>query len=506
MKKMAAGLMLGLSLALSLGMLQGCGGGGRESAAAGIEARLTASSGALAGEPVMLDATASVLPSGAVSYLWRVNAPDGSAAVVYDAASAKPYFLPAVAGTYQVLLAITVASPPYAVSSPVATLNVDVQALVPPTAAQARARLLALASAASPMLPPDSTSPVITVGLPGAGSNITESRLLGWNRPEFIYAGAVEQAGGVYPDYLFGTNRAVSYAAAQSSGSFLSIDFVTDAIEFEILQKGLGYNSRMRVVVDGRLASATPTQLPADGALYLTHVRFANKAVRHIRLLGTSPYFGGIRLGPADAVSRPAAGTRLRTLFFGDSITESAAGQDAAASYAPRSAELLGWADAWVSGVGFTGYLAAPSPKLTLRQRFAADVKRFTPAVLVVAAGVNDTTFTDGAVQAEAALLFDQIQADLPDTLVFVMGPLATTNRVRPGINSALKAAVGSRSNFYWVPNVDEAWLTGTGNAGSPAGNGNADIYISADVTHPTPAGIEYLAGKLNSFIRQAVR
>ena len=90
----------------------------------------------------------------------------------------------------------------------------------------------------------------------------------------------------------------------------------------------------------------------------------------------------------------------------------------------------------------------------------------------------------------------------MPNTLVFVTGPWANASRVRAGINAAIKAAMGSRANFYWVPNFDEPWITGTGNIGAPKGDGNADIFVSADGTHPTPLGIEYFATQLNAFFR----
>ena len=175
----------------------------------------------------------------------------------------------------------------------------------------------------------------------------------------------------------------------------------------------------------------------------------------------------------------------MRTMFLGDSITEGTAGQDACASYDARAAEQLGWDDNWLSGVGSTGYLAAPPPKLNFRQRYAGDVLPYALNVLVIAGGINDTAGSDSAIGTEAVLLFDQIWADSPQTLVFVTGPWANASRVRPGINAAIRAAFGSRANFYWVPNYDEPWITSTGNAGSPKGDGNADIDVSADKTHP---------------------
>lgn len=496
------------ALLLAAALLAGCGGGASSTATGTqLEARLTASSGAVVGEPLMLDATASVVPAnGTLTYTWTVKDPGGETVGLADATGTRPYFVPVTAGTYGVDLRITATADSGAsAQSPLAHIDVTVGALSTPTSDEVRARLRGLAASGAAALPPDSSSPTIAVGDPGGASRISGSRLLAWTRPEFIYNGDVVQAGAIYPDYLFGANRAVSYASALRGGTYLTVDFSTDAAEFEVMQKGLGAASSLWVLVDGRLARNTAAVLPADGELYLTRVTFASKATRRIRLVMTSPYFGGLRVGAGDTVTRPAVTTRLRAMFLGDSITEGPAGQNARGSFAALAAERLGWNEAWISGVGATGYLAAPAPKLTLRQRLAADVTAYKPHVLVIAAGVNDAGFSDAEIQAEATALFDEIRAALPETLVFVTGPMATLNRVRGGVNAAIKAAVGNRANFIWVPNVDEPWLTGTGTVASTRGDGNADQYISADITHPTPAGIDYLAGKLADFVKQAV-
>jgi lysophospholipase L1-like esterase len=472
-----------------------------------LEARPVAPTGSVVGEPVILDGTGSVVPTtGTVIYSWSVTAPDGTAVALGDGNTARAYFYPATAGSYQVKLTVSAIAGNLAASSPVASVSMDVATLATPTAAEVRTRIRSLAAAAVPPLAPDGSSPTLTIGTADGASTLNPGRDLAWYRPEFIFTGALGTAGVVYPDTLFGNNRTVSYSSTLRSSNYLAVDFITDAATFEVFQKGTGYNSQLRVLVDGRLASTTAQQLPNDGGTYLTQVRFAGAATRRIRLLMNNPHFGGIRVGPNDSVSRPAAGTRLRAVFLGDSITEGPSGQDYPTSYAPRAAELLGWNDVWVSGVGATGYLAAPSPKLTLRQRLAADVVAYKPPVLVISAGVNDAAFTDAQIQAETALLFDDIQAALPETLVYVAGPMVTTARARPGINAAVKAAMGTRSNFIWVPNVDEAWLTGSGTVAQPKGDGNSDQYRAADGTHPSPAGIEFLAGKMATFIKTSVQ
>ena len=497
------------SALLCLSLLQGCGGGGGSDANAfsGPVARPSAAATATVGDTVALDASSStVLPGGTTRYSWVVLSPTGGSVALVDSSTASPWFVATSAGAYTAILQVAVAGNNYAATSAAVSTLVTVSAAPTPSATEVRARIQSLAASAAPYADPDSSSPSVQAGAKGGDSQLAGSQLVTWDNPVFRYTGDVRQAGSVYPDYLFGSNQAVSYSATQFSGNALAIDFDIDAAAFEVFQKGLGYNSRLRVVVDGRLANSTPVEHPLDGGLYLTRVSFASKAKRHVRLLTNSPYFGGIRLLPSDKLTRSTVITPLRTMFVGDSITEGPAGQAAQTSYAGRAAELLGWTDAWLSGVGATGYLAAPSPKLTFRQRYAQDVLPYAPQVLVIAGGINDAGASDSAIQAEASALFDLIQADLPQTLVFVTGPWATIGRVRSGVNASLKAAVGTRTNFIWVPNVDDSWLTGTGNAGSPKGDGNADAYVSADTTHPTPAGIEYLAEKFRESVKNASR
>lgn len=349
--------------------------------------------------------------------------------------------------------------------------------------------------------------PVVTPGIKGAASQITGSQLVAWNSGKFLYTGNMVVASTTnYPDYLFGQNRAVSYAATFQSSTALNIEFVTDAASLEVFSKGTAWSGQFLFVVDGELASELSVTYPSDGALYLTKVDFGSTKSRRVRILATNPFFGGIRIPPGATVSLPPAETnKFRAMFVGDSITEGPAGQAEIYSFASYAARMLGWKDAWISGVGATGYLAAPAPKLTFRQRFQTDIKAFAPNVLVFAGGINDQSFTDAQVQAEAGLLFDQIQAELPNTIVFVLGPWNPRSATRPSLNVAIKAAAAGRRNFYWVPGFEDAWITGTGRVGSPRFDGNSDLVVSADGTHPSPYGIKYLANKFAESVKALI-
>lgn len=366
------------------------------------------------------------------------------------------------------------------------------------------ARLREQAATGSPLLPA-ANPPHITPG--GQESALPGSVLVPWDSGRFFYAGNMVRSDRRNDELTFARNDAVTFkAGAGRYGSFLAFEFVTDAPQLEVLVKGNGRNSRMRFVVDGALANTVPVEYPADDQPHLTKLDFGSRKTRHIRVLASAPLFGGVRIGPGDTLSRPAADPGLRVMFIGDSYTQGPAREPAETSYAPIAAQLLGWRDAWVSGVGGTGYVNAPDKTLTFRQRFATDIKPFAPDVLVIAGGGNDRPYTDGQVYAAAKEFFDLVEHELPDTVVFVLGPWNPRSLVRPGLNDAIRRAAANRANFVWVRNYEDNWITGTGSVNAPAKNGNSDWVIGHDRLHPTPAGIDYLAGRFADAIKALVR
>ena len=146
-----------------------------------------------------------------------------------------------------------------------------------------------------------------------------------------------------------------------------------------------------RILVDGEYASTTPTAYPDDGNLYLTRVDFqgARKA-RHIRIETIDMRFGGVQIGPGDSISPAPKQGNVRAIALGDSITEGMSGYGYNfENYATRLGHMMGWKDMYVSGVGSTGYLAAPFTKLKFRDRMATDVYPFSPHVLLIAGEIG---------------------------------------------------------------------------------------------------------------------
>ncbi|WP_423194020.1 SGNH/GDSL hydrolase family protein [Cupriavidus sp. H18C2] len=376
----------------------------------------------------------------------------------------------------------------------------------PATVLETNQALLKAASAQGAMPTNMTSPPIVTPGTPNMPTTIANGVLIAPGDPALRFSGTMVQNGTVHPDQLLMKNIAVNYGGLGRGSNVLYIDFVTDAPVFEILVKGNVEISRHRILVDGAYVSGTPVGYPDDGNLYLTRVDFQGaRKTRHIRIESNDMRFGGLYVAPGDKVTAVPTLGNVRAIALGDSVTEGMSGQgDSFDNYASRLGYIMGWKDMYVSGVGSTGYLAAPSTKLKFRDRMETDVYPFNPHVILIAGGINDAPFTQQALQAEAATLFDEIATRLPNTTVFVLGPWSPGS-THVEQRDAIRAAVGQRANFHFIDNIAEQWQTGTGNVANPKGDGNGDIYVSADGTHPTLAGHIYLADKVAAAMRAVI-
>jgi len=324
-------------------------------------------------------------------------------------------------------------------------------------------------------------------------------KLIPWNDPKFHIAGDLRKSGKGWPHFLFGKGKSVTYSPKWRKANAVTGSICTDAAWVDVFQKGAGYNSQLTVFVDGARINAKPIEFPPNGSLYLTRVDFGKPGRRCLMFQFNDAYFGGVLVNPTAEVWKPKRKNKFRAMFVGDSYTESAK------AWAMKAAHLLGWDDAWLSGVGATGYISAPSPKLNFAARFNADVVAYRPNVLVFAGGINDSQRPPANLKKAASALFDRVQKTLPNTVVFVVGPWNPQSGLNPAVNAAVKAAAQGRPNFHWVPNNEERWITGTGYQGKPKKDGNSDFVISADGTHPTPRGHAYLAQRFAQHVRKTL-
>ena len=91
-------------------------------------------------------------------------------------------------------------------------------------------------------------------------------------------------------------------------------------------------------------------------------------------------------------------------------------------------AQILGWDDPGPNAENSTGYLnPGGGGKETFGTRLATTVVPYSPDVLVVWGGMNDTTtvnaaYTTSALGAACTALYDAIATSLPNCLLYVVG------------------------------------------------------------------------------------
>lgn len=146
-------------------------------------------------------------------------------------------------------------------------------------------------------------------------------------------------------------------------------------------------------------------------------------------------------------------------LYFGDSFTTGTGTTFKNDGFVTVSAEQLGFANIWASGVGGTGYLATNgATRYKLSERILADINRAkaigTVSKVFVAMGLNDLAIGD--VTAEAAACFDIIRAALPSASVSVLGPwdVKAPSAVAARFASRkaeIQAALAGRGGFHFL-------------------------------------------------------
>jgi lysophospholipase L1-like esterase len=347
--------------------------------------------------------------------------------------------------------------------------------------------------------------PTITQGISNAASTIAGSvGVFPYSAVNpFRYTGALPTLGVSFPDdSMVSSESAVATGVYKATGPFFT-EFDFYGTKFELYTKGSGSTYRLRV--DGQLVTASPANgPPSDGTLYHILVDFTSVGgAAHRRIMIEHRFdcrFGGIKIGPTDTIwpiSRPRT---YRVVWLADSICDGTGGTGAVTAWPFTIGQLLGWDDVILSAQGAVGYLAdgGGGAKSTFRQRVITDVIKRNPDIVVIQGGINDTSFTQAQVLAEARLLFDQIKSALPNVYLFVTSaywPTGSPTQAAQNVSAAIKQAAQERWKYTtYIDIMGEGWITGTGHVGGTTGTGNADIFTSSDSTHPTQAGQDYLA------------
>ncbi|KPF47834.1 hypothetical protein IP87_00270 [beta proteobacterium AAP121] len=337
-------------------------------------------------------------------------------------------------------------------------------------------------------------------------------------------------------------------AATLASEGVCALHFRLQGQAFEVLMAGIAVN--LTVVVDGALLTGgwfdrswgpagAGTGLTAPNAM----LRFdlGSRATREISVYARSSQ------GPCALVV-----DAQDTLLPWDRSAEAAMGA-MADSYggAPgqvfstggplwEAAARLGIAHIDINAIGGTGY--APNsvpgrgnPGDAFEARLPSCV-RALPDLFITAGGINDNNsqalFPYASAQAardgfEAAVrsYYRALRNALPQAVLVGLGPWAPRESVPPVATALAKAEavrnalseVGGPWIFLdnlrggWTSSAGAGsagggpWQTGTGTVAAPTGQGNGDLYISADGTHPTTAGVVHLGAQIADGVRAAL-
>jgi lysophospholipase L1-like esterase len=402
--------------------------------------------------------------------------------------------------------------------------------------------------------------------VPANGSAASSTAVAVDDDPSYRYIGTnTLNYGTTFPDYNAARPNVWIGGGAQAAYPGLRVSFYYDGQTFELFGKAFAATEKIRMRIDGKLVTfdqgtTIGTGLSA-GTLYYFKCDLGTSAMRLIELefAGATPSFGGIVSEPTATITRgPAPSLRIAALT--DSIGAGAGSYSRLDSWVGVVAELLGSdVGMWNAGIGGTGYVAGAGTNDY--QTRVPDVVASRPDIVFVQGGQNDTTFTTAQVQAAATTLFSTLRTQLPKALIVAIGSYsAGTPTVRKMADDAVIRSAAGANGCLFVSWLDPSNATvagsgvpaytagviysngdivvdattgipwqcttghtagasldttkwkatatffGTGRVGATAGNGNADVAVSSDGTHPTARGSMALGRAAYQGLRQGLR
>lgn len=358
---------------------------------------------------------------------------------------------------------------------------------------------------------------------------------------------------------LFGTTaanaswyRAVQIkhpAAGLQTDAVIGLHFIHTGASFEVLFAGSDVN--VSLLADGEYATPRYISTQLSGGVAgapltqpNTYVRFdfCCAAQRRISLYGRSTQgLCAIAIAASDSIAPWDRSSEPSMCAMSDSYGGARATHWGVSGPFWEAAARLGIPHLDLNAIGGTGFAPVGVDALRLDPanafggRLATCVGR-APDLFITAGGINDNngaalppyaSAEDARLGFEAAVrkYFRDLRAALPQAVLAAIGPWtpneffnADANRAKADVvKAALQAVTGP---WVFLDNVRGGWLnsagasgaspgrgwqTGNGREGAPTGDGNADLYISADGTHPNEAGVQYLAGMFADNLRASI-
>lgn len=354
---------------------------------------------------------------------------------------------------------------------------------------------------------------------PGITSAITngESKattFVPWSSAEgqYRYVGCVPES--MSGDPSLGVNNNTTKAALFVLQS-LTMEFWSNATDLRIHGYGIGKADVWALVDDMHIMAGWQHINLADN--YYTWALTQGTAVWRKYRVSVSGPFSGISFNSGADIVPTTPGFQLAVI--GDSLVQG--NVNTANAVAPGTAGLLTAGavfgefeqitglDVWRYGIYGTGYVAysdfgADGPYGSAARMAKVNAGPDFDAIIAFGS-VNDGPATASAIVAAANTTWTSIKAGNPNSTLIVAGmeDLGGTNTDIDTRNTALLDAARAHPDVSGVVDLRAAnFVTGTGYDGSPANNGNADAFVSADATHPTHAGCRYWAQNLASLLK----
>lgn len=329
--------------------------------------------------------------------------------------------------------------------------------------------------------------------------------------------------GGNYFDNgtISGARHAYSISAVSSGGIAMQtgngiLEFCSDAPRLEVR---MAQQSASRVEVAVGLGNSAPQYITKTATATAVgggeqQIVFDWKGVREERLyrVHSSNWFSRITMDANSRIWAPAQDNYIKAVFVGDSYVGGTGATYVDGDYVAIASYLCGFQNPWQSGIGGTGYVnpGAATPFIS----HISDVINANPDIVVIAGGTNDTGSSAATVQAAVLLYIQTLRAGLPTVPIVVLGVWPKSTGPSAAVlttEGAVSAAVTQFNDPLCVfepiaTDPTGSWIFGTGNTGAPAGNGNADLYIGSDGTHPNDAGYDFLGRRSAVAVQSAIR
>ncbi len=262
-------------------------------------------------------------------------------------------------------------------------------------------------------------------------------------------------------------------------------EFYTDAQSIAI---NLMRSSQFTLQVDGVYHSKSTLTAPDPGDNFSQQLlSFDGKKTRKITINFSSGASGfrGVSVLPTDSVW--AMQSPLKVVLDGDSFSTGTNPNIGGLSYVPILFSRLNINNYMVSGEGGTGFVNNQDDTKYNYVDRVSDVTSVNPDIVFVSLTVNDNGY-ESDLPTAIDNWYTTVRTALPNAMIIVLGAQGRTDTSTQTMEQAAITQFESYddTNLIIVPIVtaDDPIISGTGNDGSLADDGNADIYIYSDGTH----------------------